>query len=313
VVWNYPEKIEKIRDMAHLTCARSRRSLHAVLVFGKNHARFRTQLELGVEPWVDIEDLEGESLFRLVPEHQHLFDLLPASLKQRGPTSESRTFSSIIGSIRAGMPVVAIVAGVYQYLDWFRRDGELYFLPLRSRRTGKPLSIGILYVYEGRQPRSWKADKLPELASGNSLNKLTPLSQKFLRHIDDTVLPGLLQQSGWFPAAPRADQPVYELEGELVGKQVFCIKGHFREGRAGRTDRDSFVINLNMVSPTGDHLIGILSGRDDEDTTGMSSTFILCRKGATVPACKIAHELQAARVRTLLPIDACPVGQPSIE
>ena len=375
VVWSYPEKIEKIRDTAHLTCTRSRRSLDAVLVFGKNHDRFRAQLESGVQPWVNIEDLEGESLFRLVPEHQPLFDLLPASLKQRGPTSESRTFSSIIGSIRAGMPVVAIVAGVYQYLDWFRRDGDLYFLPLRSRRTGKPLSIGILYVYEGTQPRSWKEDKLPELASGISLNKLTPLSQKFLRHIDETVLPGLLQQSGWFPSAPSADsdgrrlllalerieeftdayfvsatkvglseplwypsqvswkksphgpsQPtyrgelhirksprnmerVYELEGELVGKQVFCIKGHLREGRAGRTDRDSFVVNLNMVSPSGDHLIGILSGRDDEDATGMSSTFILCRKGSTVPSWKITHELQAARVRTLLRIDACPVGQ----
>ena len=135
VVWSYPEKIEKIRDTAHLTCTRSRRSLDAVLVFGKNHDRFRAQLESGVQPWVNIEDLEGESLFRLVPEHQPLFDLLPASLKQRGPTSESRTFSSIIGSIRAGMPVVAIVAGVYQYLDWFRRDGDLYLLPLRSRRT----------------------------------------------------------------------------------------------------------------------------------------------------------------------------------
>ena len=197
------------------------------------------------------------------------------------------------------------------------------------------------------------------MASGISLNKLTPLSQKFLRHIDKTVLPAGsssnravslrpsadsdgrrlpplerieeftdayfvsatkvgLSEPLWYPSqvswkksphgpsqptyrgelhirkSPRDMERVYELEGELVGKQVFCIKGHLREGRAGRTDRDSFVVNLNMVSPSGDHLIGILSGRDDEDATGMSSTFILCRKGSTVPSWKITHELQAA-------------------
>jgi DNA-binding transcriptional LysR family regulator len=377
VVWDYPEKRDKIEKTPRLTCARASRRLDAVLIFGSNHERWWDWLKPGAPPWIDIEDLEGVTLFSLAPEHQPLYDLLPPSLRRPSKTPGPRTFSSIISSIRAGMPVAAIVAGIYKELDRYRRDGSLFFLPLRSRRTRQRLSIDMLYVYEGTRPPSFKEDKIPDL-SRPSLNKLTPTSEAFLRYIDSTVLPGLLHQSGWLHSAPDAardaerllraveqieefthayhvsapeigrDRPrwypsrvalkklpgnkpthpcrgeqhtrkspqdierAYDLDGELVGRQVFCLKGHLREPSAGPTDRDSFVAILNHVGATGDYLIGIWSGRDDVNASAMSGTFILSKKDSFPRPLEIEHDLQAALVRNLFRTDARPIGAKSM-
>ncbi len=76
--------------------------------------------------------------------------------------------------------------------------------------------------------------------------------------------------------SPEREERVYEIEGELVGRQVFCMKGYRLIGGT-RTDRDSFVATLNRVSTSGNQLIGIWSGRDDHATSGMSGTFILSK------------------------------------
>mgnify|MGYP000966816645 CR=1 FL=1 len=77
----------------------------------------------------------------------------------------------------------------------------------------------------------------------------------------------------------KAASDRYKIKGRMVGNQIVSLRGHRLDLYGARTDTDSFVANLYLVTSTRHQVIGVLSGCDDAGRNAFTSPFILSQKG----------------------------------
>ena len=211
IIWNHEGRERKILERKGLTCLKASQPLDAVVVFGRDH-KFTKRLGSG-QAFVQIDELSKEPLFVLEEGHQPLARmLLPVDSTAGGKRIEQTSILSMISAIRTGDPGVAIIASVFPALDRYRRDGSLFFLPLKGPEEDNT-SWDVLYVIKHRKPEKdkWRdaprftpeafeqAAGLEEDAHGhdNTTGHRLAITKNFLKHLDGLMKDKLFTESGW--------------------------------------------------------------------------------------------------------------------
>ena len=221
IVWNHNQRAKKILATRGLTCLKASKSFDAVVVFGKNHSEFRQRLvnlnDGKSTPCVTLEELDKEWVLVLEDSHQPFGDRISTStLDEAGIRTRQTTILSMISAIRSGWPAVAVIPGVYRYLDEFRRDASLFCLPLKANQNDlEALQIELLYVFRCKgsgverdklNPLRFSKENLWQFLDRDSYhagwNKETSSSPvetivQFIKRFEEILSEGVFGPSGW--------------------------------------------------------------------------------------------------------------------
>ena len=199
VLWDIEER-ESTVTKAGLIYYRFETRLDLVVICSHHHP-FAERLLTDPPKPVMLEELAKETVLCLQGLRQPLYDHIPHP-KDGGQRLVMDHFSTIIEMLRAGHKGVAVVPGVFRELDYMRKAGELFHIPLApiqesDKATGSTSEgISIAAVFRGQLSRH-AAEGGARLSDYDWPTKTSPAGDLLLELDNYLRTQELLPTSGW--------------------------------------------------------------------------------------------------------------------